>query len=162
MIFAGEMIDMLMFAMIKVMHPNTFYRVSVKALIKNDQGKVLVVKENQDTWSLPGGGLDHGEDPEVCIARELREELGITTFRVTDIANLHTFYLKARQTWLLWIVYNADVKIEDFTFGDGVTAAKYIDVSDLQSSQDIFEQMVYKACSNAWNPKVDEWILNRE
>ena len=45
------------------MYPNTFYRVSVKALIKNEQDQVLVIKENQDTWSLPGGGLDHGEDP---------------------------------------------------------------------------------------------------
>lgn len=43
------------------MYPNAFYRVSVKALIKDDSGNILVVKENQDTWSLPGGGLDHGE-----------------------------------------------------------------------------------------------------
>ena len=44
-------------------YPNTFYRVSVKALIKNSDGKILVLKENQDTWSLPGDELDHGEDP---------------------------------------------------------------------------------------------------
>ncbi len=59
------------------MYPNTFYRVSVKALIRNKDGKVLVLKENQDTWSLPGGGLDHGEDPKSGILRELKEELGI-------------------------------------------------------------------------------------
>lgn len=42
------------------MYPTTFYRVSVKALIKNDKNEILVVKESQDFWSLPGGGLDHG------------------------------------------------------------------------------------------------------
>lgn len=41
-------------------YPNTFYRVSIKALIKNDKGEILVVKEHQDKWEPPGGGLDHG------------------------------------------------------------------------------------------------------
>ncbi|RYH58779.1 MAG: NUDIX hydrolase, partial [Alcaligenaceae bacterium] len=59
------------------MYPNAFYRVSVKALIRDDAGNVLVVKENQDTWSLPGGGIDHGEVPEVALLRELKEELGV-------------------------------------------------------------------------------------
>lgn|GEM_PF-2899482 len=35
------------------MYPNTFYRVSVKAVIRDANDRVLVVKENQDTWSLP-------------------------------------------------------------------------------------------------------------
>ena len=28
-------------------------------------------------WMLPGGGLDFGEDPAVCVRRELREETGL-------------------------------------------------------------------------------------
>ena len=59
------------------MYPNTFYRVSVKALIKDKDGRVLVLKENQATWSLPGGGIDHGEDAKLGIIRELKEELFI-------------------------------------------------------------------------------------
>jgi len=29
-------------------------------------------------WSLPGGGLDFGEEPEVGVLRELREETGLS------------------------------------------------------------------------------------
>ncbi len=129
------------------MYPNTFYRVSVKALIKNQQGHVLVLKENQDTWSLPGGGLDHGEDPKLGILRELREELGIKNPKVSDIATVKTFYLERKSAWLLWIVYEVEVDAREFLFGDGVIDAQYIDLSELRESQDIFEKMVYSVAS---------------
>lgn len=30
------------------------------------------------SWTMPGGGLDHGEDPEAAVLRELVEETGYT------------------------------------------------------------------------------------
>ena len=67
-------------------YPSTFYRVSLKAVIRDDQGRVLVNKEgSMDTWSLPGGGWDHGETEHEAIARELYEELG---YRGTSLLNL--------------------------------------------------------------------------
>ena len=29
-------------------------------------------------WTLPGGGLDHGEDPRAGVRREVYEETGLT------------------------------------------------------------------------------------
>lgn len=130
------------------MYPNTFYRVSVKALIKDRQGRVLVVKEDQDTWSLPGGGLDHGEDPKLGILRELEEELGANTAQINDIVTVKSFYLEAKSTWLLWVVYEVELGSEDFIFGEGVRAVEYIDISELQQSEDIFEKMVYSVAAN--------------
>lgn len=129
-------------------YPNTFYRVSVKALIKNEAGKVLVLKENQNTWSLPGGGLDHDEDPKVGILRELKEELGIENPRVREVGVVKTFYLEPRSAWLLWIVYTVEVNTEDFIFGEGVKDARYIDASELRASKDVFEKMVYSVASD--------------
>lgn len=127
-------------------YPNTFYRVSVKALIRNDLGEVLVLKENQDTYSLPGGGLDHGEDPIAGLHREVGEELGI---EITDIRPLcaNTFYLQSKQAWLLWVVFTAQTRTQQFVLGEGVTEARFINVNDLEDSADIFEKLVYEVAT---------------
>ncbi len=52
------------------------YRVSLKGLVRDEQGKILFVKE-RDNWDLPGGGLEHGEDPIQGLKREFDEELGV-------------------------------------------------------------------------------------
>src|SRR5579875_2422811 len=52
-----------------------FYRVSVKALVFDAENRLLVVQESAGHWELPGGGWEHGETLEQCLARELDEEL---------------------------------------------------------------------------------------
>jgi 8-oxo-dGTP diphosphatase len=36
------------------------------------------------TWTLPGGGIDHGEDPRDAVVREVHEETGL----VVDVGDL--------------------------------------------------------------------------
>lgn len=128
------------------MYPNTFYRVSVKAYVVNEQGQIFVVRENDQNgdswWSLPGGGLDHGELPADCLQREIREELGIDDVRVGELAYTRSFYLDRKDAWLLWIVYRAEINSEDYHYADGVTDARFIDVNELQGSTDMFERAV--------------------
>jgi 8-oxo-dGTP diphosphatase len=56
-------------------YPACFYRVSAKAVILNSIGHVLVIQEKNGHWDLPGGGVEHGEDTDQALVRELREEL---------------------------------------------------------------------------------------
>lgn len=57
-----------------------------------DNEELLVVDHGHEPsfFALPGGGLEHGESPRECIARELTEELGITP-QVGDLLYVNTF-----------------------------------------------------------------------
>ena len=33
------------------------------------------------SWTLPGGGVDHGEAPRTAVVREVREECGVDVHR---------------------------------------------------------------------------------
>lgn len=49
------------------------------AVILDEAGRVLVVKENYDRrrWTLPGGAIEGGETPEEAVVRETLEETGV-------------------------------------------------------------------------------------
>jgi|SRR5450755_1987709 8-oxo-dGTP pyrophosphatase MutT (NUDIX family) len=48
------------------------------AVIHDLSGRILLVRPSyrDDTWEIPGGGLDAGEDPLQAVVREVKEELG--------------------------------------------------------------------------------------
>jgi len=124
------------------MYPSTIYRVVAKALITDDTGKFLVVKENQDFWSLPGGGLEHGESAQDCLKREIQEEIGVDDAQIDEIVYSTSVYLDQRDIWMTWIVYKARIGSSDFVFGDGVTDARFIAIEDIQESTDLLEKLI--------------------
>lgn len=56
--------------------------IHVACAIIEINGKVLCTQRSVSMslplkWEFPGGKIDHGESPQECLKRELREELGI-------------------------------------------------------------------------------------
>ena len=56
--------------------------VAQKAIIYNEDGKILTIRRSEDsprplTWDLPGGNLEFGEGLESSILREIKEEIGL-------------------------------------------------------------------------------------
>jgi 8-oxo-dGTP diphosphatase len=75
-------------------------RVAAYAVIIRD-GQILLSRlaphvSREGLWTLPGGGLDHGEDPRDAVVREVHEETGLP-LRIGDTA--HTFSLHLPDTW---------------------------------------------------------------
>jgi putative (di)nucleoside polyphosphate hydrolase len=58
------------------------YRANVGAALFNAQGRVFIGRRTgmpdgtPETWQMPQGGIDAGEDPSDAVFRELREEIG--------------------------------------------------------------------------------------
>jgi ADP-ribose pyrophosphatase YjhB (NUDIX family) len=64
---------------------STFYRVSIKALIFDDQRRLLVFQTSEGLWEMPGGGLEHGESLQEGLTRELYEEMRVVANTIGDI-----------------------------------------------------------------------------
>ncbi|MFF9847954.1 NUDIX hydrolase [Streptomyces litmocidini] len=57
-------------------------RVAAYAVCVRDDEVLLarwVAKDGAKRWTLPGGGMDHGEDPVHTVVREVEEETGYLT-----------------------------------------------------------------------------------
>jgi ADP-ribose pyrophosphatase YjhB (NUDIX family) len=52
------------------------FPVSIKGVLL-EKGRVVLLENERAEWELPGGRLEAGEDPAICLARECAEELGI-------------------------------------------------------------------------------------
>lgn len=46
-------------------------------VVVNGKGEVIVVNQNNNSWSLPKGHIDNGEDALTAAKREIHEETGV-------------------------------------------------------------------------------------
>lgn len=75
--------------------PFRLQRLAVYALVRR-AGEVLLTRissrgAHPGAWTLPGGGLDHGETPRDAVAREVREECGVDVVvgELLDVHDVH-------------------------------------------------------------------------
>lgn len=113
------------------------FRVSLKAVIYNEQGQLLVVKEHGLNWGLPGGGMDFGETFSDALARELEEEVGYRgefDFDVIDTAD--PMFLPSINAWQVYVVCHVVPKEMNFSIGVDSEDMKFIDPADLAQYDD--------------------------
>jgi ADP-ribose pyrophosphatase YjhB (NUDIX family) len=77
--------------------PFRLQRLAVYAFVRRDD-EVLLTRisargAHPGAWTLPGGGLDHGESPRDAVAREVREECGLEC-EVGDLLDVHDVHFE--------------------------------------------------------------------
>jgi 8-oxo-dGTP diphosphatase len=125
-------------------YPNSFYRVSVKAIIRDHSGKILVVKEGDSEWSLPGGGMDHGETVHDALKRELYEELRIDSDFGELFVGEESTYLEEKDAWVMWLGFEISVPPFDYTFDGDVHALQFVDPNKYIDSKNFEELFTYR------------------
>lgn len=122
------------------------YRLSIKGLIINDAGEILVVKEsNRTSWDLPGGGMDHGEDMKSALARELKEEVNLTgdfTYRIVAVDD--PVYLKTADALQVRLIFHVRPSVMNFSAGIDADKVSFIAPEVLRDSDNLVEKLVYE------------------
>jgi 8-oxo-dGTP diphosphatase len=60
-------------------------KVFTRVLIKDEDGNILVVQDRANLWNFPGGKQELGETPLECAKREIKEEIGLSVHKLTEV-----------------------------------------------------------------------------
>lgn len=121
------------------------YRISLKCLVQNEKGEVLVVKEGgRQWWDLPGGGMDHGEDTQIAIAREMKEEVNLEgTFTYRVIAVDEPAHLSKHNFWQLRLIFAVAPQSMAFSAGDDGDEVGFKNPVAFKDSESEVERRIY-------------------
>lgn len=112
------------------------------ALIRDDAGRVLLVRHAEGHWQLPGGAVDPDEHPEAALRRECREEA--VDVRPRGIAGVfggpefRSVYANGDEVGIVAIVFDAEIVAGTPRAGDDETqdvgwfAPEELDAVDLR------------------------------
>jgi len=142
------------------------YRPNVGLCVVNSQGLVFAAQRNDttnNTWQMPQGGIDAGEDAAAAAVRELEEETSMRSVRVITCLDHWLTYdfspeVKARlagatgswqqfdgqaQKWFLLHFYGDDSEINVETKDREFKRWQWLPIQDLAASVVSFKKEVY-------------------
>jgi 8-oxo-dGTP pyrophosphatase MutT (NUDIX family) len=108
------------------------HEVSVKALCRDETGRVLVIRDAKDRWELPGGGLEAGEELLDCLRREVMEELGVDCELLDPDPYKAWVGKKASGDYRLIILYKVRLKDTEFKKTDEAQEVRFVTREELQ------------------------------
>jgi 8-oxo-dGTP diphosphatase len=118
------------------MNEQCYYRVSVKGIVIDDEGRILLAREDNGKWEMLGGGLDHNEDPIACLKREIHEETGL---EVTYVAPSPKYFVTSPRfntpdtTYIANVIYEIKLKNLDFVASDECQELRFFSVADMET-----------------------------
>ena len=124
-----------------MLQQNTFYRTSIKALVFDEDKKILLAKDGgENKWDFPGGGMDWGENPQVCLAREIQEEMGILATWIADHPSYFYPFQSEKGIWFTNAIYETKLEHLNFTPSDECLDARFFAIEEMKN-EDIFSNV---------------------
>lgn len=92
-------------------------QVGVKALLRNSDGKVLLLRRNKEKypevnnlWDIPGGRIDTGATLYENLSREILEETGLVMNSVPRLVSAQDIIKSERELHVVRLTYTARVE----------------------------------------------------
>ena len=123
--------------------------------------EVLLIRRGKQPWegmlAFPGGFVDKGEDPEVAVVRELKEECGLDG-KVVGLNSMREKILDGHPA--IFIVYDIEVEPQQVAKPcSEVSQVMYIDKSDLSALDWISQTMkeIAMNCGTNVSPSIIDY-----
>ncbi|MEN9389930.1 MAG: hypothetical protein RLZZ283_30 [Candidatus Parcubacteria bacterium] len=118
--------------------PDAFYRVSIKALVREGNKFLLAFKRDTQDWESFGGGLDFGEDAPTALTREIQEESGcravsIAPQPVLTIPNIVHGRRNMEWYYTLMCYYPTQLDLSTFDTSLQFSEYKYFTIEEIQT-----------------------------
>jgi 8-oxo-dGTP pyrophosphatase MutT (NUDIX family) len=115
------------------MNEACFYRISVKGIVIDDYGRVLLTKEDNGKWEILGGGLEHNEDPIEGLKREIYEETGL---KVTYVSPSPKYFITVKrlgyETYVANVIYEVKLESLDFKPSEECQELRFFSVEEMK------------------------------
>lgn len=121
-------------------------QVAVKAVIKNADGKFLIVREGE-RWQAVGGRLEKGEKLEDGLKRETQEETGITDLEIGKVIHVDEWFAKpeGELKHIVALFFLCLVKSDEVSLSDEHQEYAWVSSNELEKYGDILEKEIKEA-----------------
>lgn len=132
----------------------TTEQIGVKAIIEKD-GKILFMKRSEkyeylsESWDIPGGRLNFGEEPEEGLKREIKEETGLELEEIKQILDANTVF-KNEEKQIVRITYLCTVKDGKHQLSQEHTELQWIPIKKLKKLQ-FKDKLLEKTIQNSFS-----------
>lgn len=132
------------------MNEQCYYRISIKALVHDREGRVLLAREKNGMYELLGGGLEHGEIAHAALRRELKEETGLTA---SYISTNPVYFITSKrlgfETYIANLIYEVRLDNLNFVASEECTELSFFTVEESRT-KNIYPNV--KAFLDVYNP----------
>lgn len=140
--------------------PHCNYRISAKAIIRDKKWrfalclkKMLVHWKNQIKWDIPGWGIDHWEDVEATIRREIREEMWLGVVSI-DVSPKY-FFLWESACWekpLALVCYEIEVDSLNYVPSDECLEMRFFSLEEALNAEtySMVEKILKEVSEKFW------------